>query len=262
MPLLNRLKSNPILLYSFVSGILVFYFLYFLEAYGIQQGISASGHNHLVRSLSFGVLTSLYLYLFENFLRPALPQLSKGHALVAQLLSLLIGIQLIFVLFNYFWNWQELDLQSYLLIAIEFPMLMAIPMLWYEKVLLAPTYSQNKKEVSTQKIKLVSSNTKDQLLLNSNDFLWAKSADNYLEIYFRSGAEIQMKMIRKTMKELRQELKDFSHIGMVHRSYLVNLSQVDHWIKESQKSHVLIGQHTLPVSKSHMEQVARILQEV
>lgn len=250
------------MLYSLLSGILVFYFLYFLEAYGIQQGLSTSGHNHLVRSLSFGILTTLYVYLFEKWMRPNLAPSSKWHSLVSQLASLIIGVQLFFLMFNYFWDWQEFDLRAYLLIAIEFPMLMAIPIVLYEKILLAqPPVSQDNL-ISRQKIKLVSSNSKDHLLLNATDFLWAKSADNYLEIYFKSGAEIKMKMIRKTMKQLCQELEEHTNLSVVHRSYLVNLSQVDHWVKENQKSHLLIADYSIPVSKSHMDKVSHQLQDI
>jgi hypothetical protein len=120
-------KYYPVLL-GVLSGFLVFYFLYFLDAFGIQKGLSYSGHSHLVRSLSFGLLTFLYLAILETFLRPRLHITGLRQKMLWYVGLVFLGSHLIFLLFNYFWNWQEWDMVAYALILKEFPLLMILPL--------------------------------------------------------------------------------------------------------------------------------------
>ena len=57
---IQKLEKNANAILGLISGFSVFYFLYFLDAFSIQKGISYSGHSHLFRSISFGLLTFVY----------------------------------------------------------------------------------------------------------------------------------------------------------------------------------------------------------
>lgn len=87
-----------------LSGFAVFYFLYFFQAFGISLGTSYSGHSHLVRSASFGLLTLAYLAVFERWLKPPWVHQRYVYALLWYLGLLLLGAHLVFLLFNFFWN--------------------------------------------------------------------------------------------------------------------------------------------------------------
>ena len=102
----------PVIL-GFISGFSVFYFLYIFGAYGIQKGLSYSGHSHLFRSICFGLLTFSYLTAFEAWIKPKLNITRLGPAILWYLSLVLLGSQLIFLLFNFFWNWQEWNLEAY-----------------------------------------------------------------------------------------------------------------------------------------------------
>jgi hypothetical protein len=102
---LFSLRLFPVLL-GLVSGFAVFYFLYFFGAYGIQRGLSYSGHTHLFRSVSFGILTFGYLAVLEAWLKPRLKVTGRWYLVLWYVGLVVLGIQLIFLLFNYFWNWQ------------------------------------------------------------------------------------------------------------------------------------------------------------
>lgn len=232
-----------------LSGFSVFFFLYFFEAYGIQKGLSYSGHSHLFRSISFGVLTFSYLTLFETWLKP---KWAKGRWLnqTAWYVGLvMLGSHLIFILFNYFWNWQEWDLMGYGLIIKEFPLMMVLPLSFY-LVLKAMT---KPKGIDSDYLLFQSENGKDLLKVKLSDFMFANSSDNYITIFYLSQNQSRQHLIRKPLKVLEEELKDHAEIERSHRSYLVNRRNIQAIKQLKGKVHVEINGHSLPVSKQFQE---------
>lgn len=231
--------------FGILSGFSVFYFLYFFEAYGIQKGLSYSGHSHLFRSISFGVLTFTYLTIFETWLKP---KWAKGRWLnqTAWYVGLvMLGSHLIFILFNFFWNWQEWDLIGYGLIIKEFPLMMVLPLSFYLvlKAMIKP------KGINADYLLFQSENGKDLLKVKLSDFMFANSSDNYITIFYLSHNQSKQHLIRKPLKVLEEELKTHIEIERAHRSYLVNRRNIQAVKQLKGKVHVEINGHSLPVSK-------------
>lgn len=241
---LELTKYYPVA-FGILSGFSVFYFLYFFEAYGIQKGLSYSGHSHLFRSISFGVLTFTYLSVFETWLRP---NWAKGRWLnqTAWYVSLvMLGSHLIFLLFNYFWNWQEWNLEAYGLIIKEFPLMMVLPLSFY----LVLKATSKPKGIEADYLIFQSENGKDFLKVNLSDFMFANSSDNYITIFYLSQNQSKQHLIRKPLKVLEEELKNHDEIERTHRSYLVNRRNIQSITQLKGKVHVEINGHRLPVSK-------------
>jgi hypothetical protein len=228
-----------------LSGFSVFYFLYFFEAYGIQKGLSYSGHSHLFRSISFGVLTFVYLAVFEAWLKPR--WVAARFIYVAGWYAglVILGGQLIFLLFNFFWNWQEWNLGSYALIMKEFPLLMVLPLSFYLalKAILKP------KAIGGDYLLFQSENSKDQLKVRLQDFMYANSSENYITIFYMSNNISNQHLIRKPLKVLEQELKTDPEIERTHRSYLVNKGNVQAVKQLKGKVYLEINGTEVPVSK-------------
>ena len=89
--------------------------------------------------------------------------------------------------------------------------------------------SQQQPDFSIQREKLmpiVTQQKSDDFDLNPDDFLFAKSEGNYLEIYFEKGDKANKVLKRMTLKELESQLQSFPHFFKTHRSFLVNLQKV------------------------------------
>lgn len=228
-----------------ISGNLVFYFLYFLDAYGIQKGLSYSGHGHLFRSVCFGILTFSYLAVCEFWLKPKLSLPKLKNVLIWYAALILLGCQLIFLLFNYFWNWQEFDAAAYFLILKEFPLLMLLPLAIYLgiKSMVKPL------EQEEAYLHFQSMNGKDQLKTRLRDFLYANSDENYIGIFYLSNGEVKKHLIRKPLKKLEEELKTYQAVSRAHRSYLVNKVNVQAVQQVNGKVYLDVKGNELPVSK-------------
>ncbi|MEM7102915.1 MAG: LytTR family transcriptional regulator DNA-binding domain-containing protein [Bacteroidota bacterium] len=237
-------KFSPLFLGA-ICGFSVFYFLYFFESYGIQKGLSYSGHSHLFRSISFGVLTFAYLAIFETWIKPVWKINNTWRGVAWYVALVLLGSQLIFLLFNYFWNWQEWDLRAYLLIMKEFPLLMFLPMVFF----LAIKSLKKPKIQEPAYLSFQSENGKDQLKVRLADFLYANSSKNYITVVYLSNGVTQQHLIRKSLKMLEQELSSHHEITRSHRSYLVNKTNIQKIKQDKGKVHVNIGAANIPVSK-------------
>jgi len=151
---------------ALITAFSVFYMLYFLEAFGIQKGFSYSGHSLLFRTISFALLSGLYIALVESLIRPALKINTAVKLILWYLIVVFIGSQLIFILFNAFWNWQEWNWSAYSLIIKEFPFLMLVPIVFYNII----NQFRPKKTDKEQRLCFSSENGKDRLAIKLQDF--------------------------------------------------------------------------------------------
>lgn len=62
--------------------------------------------------------------------------------------------------------------------------------------------------------------------LNGSDFLFAKVYGNYVEIYWKEGKKVTKKLVRLSLKDLREQLTTFSSIFQSHRSFLIQTDNV------------------------------------
>lgn len=232
-----------------ISGFSVFYFLYFFNAYGIQQGLSYSGHSHLFRSISFGLLTFSYLVIFETWLKPKLTFTNYRHLILWYVGLVCLGSNLIFILFNYFWNWQEWNVSAYLLILKEFPLMMLLPLSFYLALKAIP----KPKNLEGDYLSFQSENGKDQLKIKLKDFLYANSSENYITLFYTSKNEGRQHLIRKPLKVLEQELQVYPEIQRAHRSYLVNKLNIKAVKQQKGKVYLEIDKNSIPVSKRFQE---------
>ena len=228
-----------------ISGFSVFYFLYIFGAYGIQKGISYSGHSHLFRSISFGLLTFTYLTAFETWIKPKLNLTKLSHSILWYIGLLFIGSQLIFFLFNFFWNWQEMNVEAYFLIVKEFPLLIALPLSFYLAL-----KSLKKPNITKEDYLLFQSdNNKDRLKIKLQDFIYANSSENYITIFYTLNSKSKQHLIRKPLKVLEQELNSYHEVKRIHRSYLVNSHNIQAVKQLKTKVFVDMNGTNLPVSK-------------
>lgn len=114
-----------------------------------------------------------------------------------------------------------------------------------------------KKQPHHKRISLVSNNQNEaDIEMDIDDLLFVKSAANYLEVH-SFNEKHQRSLIRKTLKEVEAELSSHTQLYRCHKSYVVNLSQVEKLTGNSQGYRLQIKNTDLwvPVSRSLHEEV-------
>lgn len=66
----------------------------------------------------------------------------------------------------------------------------------------------------------------DNLSILPNSLLFIKSADNYIEIFYRNENTVKKQMIRSSLKKAEDAVNEFDFIFRCHRAYIVNINQI------------------------------------
>ena len=89
--------------------------------------------------------------------------------------------------------------------------------------------------------------------VNINDILYIEAERNYCRIYSKEKEYLLVMTLKDIAAKLPQK-----HFIRVHRSYVVNLSQIN----EVATSHIVIGRKAIPISKSFKEELLKRLQTI
>ena len=228
------------------SGTFLGIVLFIYKAFGIDQGLSFSGHSLLERVLLFALAASLTYAFNELILRPKIQTTSRYKQVGWIAWEIISAGPVVFLLFDYFWDFTETNLSSYLLLIGEFASVMLIPHL------IAGIVAQRTNK-SRQLFVLASENLKDKLTVPLEKLMYIKAEDNYVNVYYRLGSAVQSKLLRKKLSDLENERPELLR---VHRSYLVN-PQTDLNVAQNAKGVEILFDvhHKVPVSNSYRHQL-------
>lgn len=106
-------------------------------------------------------------------------------------------------------------------------------------------------------VTLRSDNKKEEISFPARDLLFITSADNYIEVHYLQNETEQSKLLRGTLKNTKEELRQFTAFYRCHRAWIVNLDRVDSVIGNSQGYRlVLQGTETrVPVSRNLNDEI-------
>ena len=95
-------------------------------------------------------------------------------------------------------------------------------------------------------------NEREDFELIVDAFLYAKSDDNYVNIYYLNNTSISRKMIRITLKKMDSLFVEHKDILKCHKSYIVNLKHVHRVSGNAQgyKLHLRNKDIIVPVSRA------------
>lgn len=97
----------------------------------------------------------------------------------------------------------------------------------------------------------------EQLRLSSSKVLFLESADNYVAIHFLDKDGLSKKLIRSSLSRIEEELKNFPNFLRCHRSFLINLDQVQ-YVKGNSKSLFVFLKHLkepIPVARKKAREI-------
>jgi DNA-binding LytR/AlgR family response regulator len=114
---------------------------------------------------------------------------------------------------------------------------------------------------SNKIIELNSENESENIKVLVSELVFIKSADNYVEVGFLEGGEFKKKMIRNTLKNFEQQLKEFNHFIRTHRSSIVNMKYIAKLNKDFNTYWISLDdiKETIPVSRQYLMSVKQLL---
>ena len=114
---------------------------------------------------------------------------------------------------------------------------------------------------SNKHIEIVSDNESDNFRIQISEIVYAKSADNYVEIGYHDEGIVKKKMVRNTLRNIEQQLSDFNNFIRTHRTSLVNIQYIDKLNKNFNSYWLSLDKtkETIPVSRQYLMAVKDLL---
>lgn len=103
-----------------------------------------------------------------------------------------------------------------------------------------------------EKITIKGENKLDILKINKSELVCITNSQNYVEIFYLEGNEMNSKLIRSSLKKMQTDLP---FLIQAHRSHLINPVHFKSW-KDS--STLLLTQMEIPVSKNYKDQLLEL----
>jgi hypothetical protein len=116
---------------------------------------------------------------------------------------------------------------------------------------------QENKSIDAKLVHFISDYQKDNLSLRVNLILFIKSANNYIEIFWKESGEVKNQMVRCSLTKAEETLSDVKFIFKCHRSYMVNIKHIDK-IEGSSQGYRLFFENVdfhIPVSKNYVHKL-------
>lgn len=103
-------------------------------------------------------------------------------------------------------------------------------------------------------IEILSENKSDNLKLRSEDLVYIKSADNYIEVFFLSNNTIIKKLLRTTLKNIETQFVDHKNFIRCHRTSIVNGMHIEKLIRNYSGYHLQMKnfEELIPVSRQYL----------
>ena len=116
-------------------------------------------------------------------------------------------------------------------------------------------------EILNEPISLSSESGRDRIQIRLGDLLYVKSVENYVEVYWDAAQGIQKNLLRSSLKRIEDNLNSYSFVFRCHRTYLVNMKNIDRITGNSQGYRLSIRgfEDSIPVSRSYSKALRQLL---
>ncbi len=236
-------------LITIFTGVFMFIVLYVYRGYNLEDTASYSGHNLLFRAMAHSTATSLLFFVSEFYLRPYFKIHSSKRYLIWTIGIVFIGINVTFLLFNYFWLWTELVWKSYWVFYYEYPLIICFPIIIARLI----GNKRKKSDINNENhLVFVSENGKNSFRVRPEHLLYLQSSDNYIEIYYLTNRETRKYLLRNSLKVIEQKYTASPYLVRCHRSFMVNPTNVDHIVQDSKVTSLNLAHSSIPVSKKYL----------
>lgn len=234
-------------------------FLNIFEPFNIGRWYSDSGIIKFLRLSSYGFVIAI-VFLFTQFPLRKFFNITE-FKFKTFLLWLIIEIALInlgyIILYgNPIGNFvNDLGFSlKYTLLSIWLPYSFAILIVYYknQREEIESLKTNANKPNEKRLIVFKDENGKIKFSVVANDLLLLESTDNYVSVFYILQNKVQRKLLRNTLKNLEEMLKE-NAIIRCHRSFMVNPANVEFMQKEGKKLNIKIKhfEQSIPVSEKY-----------
>jgi hypothetical protein len=269
-PFNDDLKHNTKLIFFISIG--VFVFLWLFQPLDISL-LATKEKYYLI--VGFAFITFLSLSLNLLFLPSIFPKrfLSAGWNIKKEIFW---NLWILFtILVGYFFYTNALDVMKFnFYTVIKLVLTAALPIsvliiINQNKMLrshlkLADELNKKLKENKLIREKIIhftSDYQKDSLAIKVSTLLFIRSANNYIEVFWKDGDTIKNQMVRCSMINAEEMIKEHKFIFKCHRSFMVNINYIDRVEGNSQGYKLFLENVTfpIPVSKSSASKLQELI---
>jgi len=269
-PFNNDLKHNTKVIFFISLGVFVFLFLF--QPLQINELVNRDKY-FLVFGL--GVITFLSLSLNLLILPSLFPKILNGSSWNVKK-EILWDIWILFtVSVGYFLYYKALGIMEFgfsmiiTLILIAIVPISVLIVLNRHRLLRSHLKSANELNIKLEEnrsipdklVHFVSDYQKDNLSIKVSLILFVRSANNYIEVFWKENQEVKSQMVRLSLIKAEELLKDNKFIFKCHRSYMVNINHIDK-IEGSSQGYRLYFEKVdfpVPVSKIYVHKLKEII---
>jgi hypothetical protein len=269
-PFNDDLKHNTKVIFFISMGVFVFLFLF----QPLQIDSLATRDKYFL-VIGLGIVTFLSLSLNLLILPSLFPKILNGLSWNVKK-EIFWDLWILFtVSFGYFLYYKALGIMEFgfdmiiklILIAIV-PTSVLIVLnrhrLLRSHLRLANELNRKLKENRSVPDKLVhfeSDYQKDNLSIKVSLILFVRSANNYIEVFWKEGQEINSQMVRCSLLKAEEILEDYKFIFKCHRSFMANTNHIDK-IEGSSQGYRLYFEKVdfpIPVSKNFASKLKELI---
>jgi len=265
-PFNDDLKRNAKIIF-FIS-ICIFGFLLLFQPLDISE---IGNREKLYLGAALGVITFLSLSINLLVLPSMFPKIFIHREWIVWK-EIIWNLWMLFTIaFGYFLSYKTLGI-----LVFDFNMIIKLILIAIVPLTILIVFNQNRllrmhlktanelnaklKDSKTDMDKLIhfdSEYQKDKLSMKARLLLLIRSADNYIEIFWKDGDTINSRMIRSTLTKAQDLLSDYSYVFKCHRSFIVNINYIDRVEGNSQGYRLFIENidFEIPVSKTAVDQL-------
>ncbi|MBN1271628.1 MAG: LytTR family transcriptional regulator DNA-binding domain-containing protein [Candidatus Aminicenantes bacterium] len=123
----------------------------------------------------------------------------------------------------------------------------------------SPDFAKQSEDILSRSVSLSSASGTDRVRIRLGSLLFVKSVDNYVEIFWEDEKEVRNVLLRGSLKRIEKELKSYPPAFRCHRTYLVNISNIDRITGNSQGYRLKIkgSDKPIPVSRRYSREFRR-----
>lgn len=269
-PFNDDLKHNTKVIFFLSVGVFVFLFLF--QPLQIDE---LATRDKYILALGLGVITFLSLSLNLLILPSLFPRILNGSSWNVKK-EILWDIWILFtVSVGYFLYYKALGIMEFgFAMVIKLLLIGVVPtsvLIVLNRHRLLRSHLKTARELN-QKLKenksipnklahFISDYQKDNLSIKVSLILFIRSANNYIEIFWKEAGAVKSQMVRLSLTKAEEILKEDKFIFKCQRSYLVNINYIDK-IEGSSQGYRLYFESIdfpIPVSKVYVTRLKELI---
>ncbi len=267
----NDLRSDIKIFFSI--SLLVFLFVLFFQPFNLDH---LNANNKLLFISGLAAIIFIFSYVFHIWIPSVYPKFFKtgtweaGPAYITSVL-VIIFTSVSYTFYLYYVG--SVSLSMYLVFKVVIICIVPEAVLRYvykERLLkhqirilknengdLLTLLEKHNIGKEPESVELYSENRTEKVELQVNDLLLIKSADNYIELYYKEQEQTKKKLIRSTLKNVEEQLSKYNDFVRCHRTSMVNIRYVVKLIRNYGVHKIkMIGfEEEIPVSRQYLLRV-------